>query len=579
MHTFRELQRAARDASPELPRLRLAIAGDCATQMLLTALRGEAALRGYGLDVFEADYDQVERSLVDAAGALRQFAPEVIVVFQSVQHFSRIHASMPPEQRHAAAQERLAFVRQVCTDEGLRQTKIICLNYPELDDGVFGSYGNSVAGSLICQLRSLNQGLAALAQEFPHLFVCDLSALQSRLGQERMFAPAVYASTDLTLSLEALPYVAARLADIVAAQQGQMKKVLITDLDNTLWGGVVGDDGVEGIQIGHGLGIGKTYTEIQLWMKKLRERGIVLCVVSKNDDDVAREPFRSHPDMVLREDDIAVFMANWDNKADNLRRVQSVLQIGFDQMVFIDDNPFERAMVRENIEGVCVPELPEDPAEWLDFLAVQNLFETAGVGKADAQRTEQYRAEQRRQGAAGQYADEKAFLASMQMTARVEGFTRFNTPRVAQLTQRSNQFNLRTVRYGETDIAAIQSDPEAEGMAFSLKDRFGDSGLVSVVIMRRRSAAELFIDTWLMSCRVLKRGMEDFVMNQLALRARSFGARRITGEYRPTRKNGMVSTLLPRMGFVLQERTPEADVYTLDLDSYTPKTTFINTDV
>ena len=575
MSTFKELQRAAREASPDLPSLRLALTGDCATQMLAAAVSGEAALRGFRLDLFEADYDQVERSLADPQSDLRLFSPEVVVVFQSIQAFSRCHAAMPFEEKHLAAQHRLDFWRSVCSDEGLGTTKIICLNCPESDDGVFGSFSNSIEASLLYQTRELNRGLARLSQEFPNFFVCDLCALQARIGQQRMFTPSIYASTDLTLSLETLPSVAARLMDIVSALRGQFRKVLITDLDNTLWGGVVGDDGIEGIQIGHGLGIGKVFCEIQSWMKKLRERGIVLCVVSKNDEAVAREPFESHPDMVLHIDDIAVFIANWDNKADNVRRVGDILQIGFDQMVFLDDNPVERAIVRENVEGICVPELPEDPAEWLDFLAAENLFETVSVGKADAERTAQYQAEQRRQTTAGLYTDEAAFLASLQMKARVEGFTRFNIPRVAQLTQRSNQFNLRTVRYGEADISALEADKSVHCMAFSLSDRFGDSGLVSAVILRKTDADTVFIDTWLMSCRVLKRGMEEFVMNSIVEAAVSLGARRITGEYRPTKKNAMVSGLLPRMGFSLTEHTDETDTYCLDIEGYEARKVFI----
>lgn len=575
MPTFRELQRAARQPQPQLPVVRLALTGDCATQMLATALQGEAAMRGFRLELFEADYAQVERSIMDPQSELRLFQPEVVVVFQCVQAFSRLHARRNMAEKALVAEERLTFWREACADEGLKGVKILYLNYPELDDGIFGSFSNSVAGSLLSQLRALNQGLAQLSREFSHFSVCDLSALQAQLGQQRMFAPSIYASTDLTLSLEALPYVAARIIDIVAAWRGNFHKVLICDLDNTLWGGVVGDDGMENLQIGHGLGIGKVYAEIQLWVRKLRERGIIVCVVSKNDEAVARGPFVHHPDMVLRLDDIAVFIANWDNKADNVRRVQSILQIGYDQMVFLDDNPFERAMVRENVEGICVPELPDDPAEWLDYLAAQNLFETASVGKADAERTAQYQAEQRRQSTAQKFTDEAAFLASLQMKAKVEGFTPFNTPRVAQLTQRSNQFNLRTVRYDEAQIAALETDAATHCMAFSLSDRFGDSGLVSVVVLKELDAHTLFIDTWLMSCRVLKRGMEDFVMNAICQCARNTGHTTIKGEYRPTKKNGMVRELLPQMGFRLEDSTAEADRYTLDVADYAAKKNFI----
>ena len=250
-----------------------------------------------------------------------------------------------------------------------------------------------------------------------------------------------------------------------AAQRGTFNKCLILDLDNTLWGGVIGDDGIEGIQLGHGLGIGKAFTELQQWAKKLQQRGIILCVVSKNDEQVAKEPFIHHPDMVLRLDDIAVFMANWETKVDNIRAVQQVLNIGFDSMVFLDDNPFERAIVRENIPGITVPELPEDPAQYLEFLYSLNLFETASASEVDDKRTRQYQQEAKRIELKRTFANEQEFLASLGMEARVEPFTAFNTPRVAQLTQRSNQFNLRTMPLQRSRCAALAARP-ADGVAW-----------------------------------------------------------------------------------------------------------------
>ena len=451
---------------------------------------------------------------------------------------------------------------------------MICFNYPEIDDSVFGNYANRIASSLTYQVRRLNMMLMELSQAQSNLFICDLAALQNKFGRDWLFAPNVYVSTEMVVSIDALPYVAARVVDIISALRGQVKKCLILDLDNTLWGGVIGDDGLEGIQLGHGLGIGKAFSEFQQWVKKLRQRGIIICVASKNDEATAKEPFLHHPDMVLSLDDIAVFQANWDTKVDNIRTIQHILNIGFDSMVFLDDNPFERAIVREHIEGITVPELPDDPALYLEYLYSLNLFETASYSVADKDRTRQYQVEAQRVQLARTFDSEEAFLHSLNMRSVITGFTAFNTPRVAQLTQRSNQFNLRTIRYTEADIAALAADASVIDLAFTLEDRFGDNGLIAVVVMRPLDGDTLFIDSWLMSCRVLRRGVENFVLNTMVERARAAGYHRLIGEYIPTPKNRMVEHHYVSLGFQLMPADAAAAVsvrYELSLDDYSPK--------
>jgi FkbH-like protein len=425
-------------------------------------------------------------------------------------------------------------------------------------------------------VRKLNYQLMQLAATHPNLFVVDLAALQSKFGRDTLFAPNVYVSTEMILSIDALPYVASRVIDVVAAIKGQFKKCLILDLDNTLWGGVIGDDGLEGIQLGHGLGIGKAFTEFQMWVKKLKQRGIILCVASKNNEDTAKEPFLHHPDMILRLDDIAVFQANWETKVDNIRTIQRILNIGFDSMVFLDDNPFERSMVRDNIPGITVPELPEDPGLYLEYLYSLNLFETASYSQADKDRTKQYQVEAQRVSLAKTFHNEADFLKSLAMVSTVEGFTKFNTPRVAQLSQRSNQFNLRTVRYTEEDIARLAADPTVIDLSFTLEDKFGDNGLIAVIIMRPQDADTLFVDTWFMSCRVLKRGMENFTLNTMVRRARAAGYKRIVGEYLPTPKNKMVEPHYPGLGFTPIEGAPTAQ-YVLNLEEYQDRECYIET--
>ena len=341
-------------------------------------------------------------------------------------------------------------------------------------------------------------------------------------------------------------------------------------LDNTLWGGVIGDDGINGIQIGE-LGNGRAFTNLQIWLKKLKERGIILAICSKNNEDTAKEPFLKHPEMVLKLDDISCFVANWEDKASNIKYIQKVLNIGMDSMVFLDDNPFERNLVKSMIPEIEVPELPEDPSLYLSYLQSLNLFETASFSEEDKKRTSQYQAEAKRVETERMFDNYDDYLKSLEMVATVSAFDEFQTPRISQLTQRSNQFNLRTVRYTEDDIKRIMASDEYIGRYFMLKDKFGDHGLISVVILKKLSDKTLFIENLLMSCRVLKRGMEEFIINSLIDAARQGGYTELIGEYIPTAKNAMVKDFYKNMGF--SELSPNK--YIAKVDEYKEQLTFI----
>lgn len=572
MLSFKDLKHNLKKDTTALQTIKVSLLGDTATQFLATAIKGEGIEYGYNIDLFEGEYNQVERQVLDPTSDLYAFDAKYTVVFQSTHKLLEQYSLKPASEWSTLADERINFIRTICENLGC---KIIYYNYPEIEDTVFGSYANKVPGSFSYQLRKLNFELMNLAQEYPNLFICDIAGIQNKFGRDFMFDSTIYVSTEMILSIDALPYVASRTLDIIASIEGKFKKCLILDLDNTVWGGVVGDDGWENIQIGHGLGIGKAFSEFQQWVKKLKNRGIIVCVCSKNDEDKAKEPFVKNPEMVLKLDDISVFIANWENKADNIRTIQSILNIGFDSMVFLDDNPFERNMVRENVPGVTVPELPEDPGKYLEYLYTQNLFETASYSSADKDRTKQYQVEAQRVATAKKFTNEGDFLKSLEMVSEVSGFTSFNIPRVAQLSQRSNQFNLRTIRYTEDQIAAIENDPKRKGFAFTLKDKFGDNGLIAVVILQEMDANTLFIDTWFMSCRVLKRGMENFTLNIIVDYAKTRGYKKMIGEYLPTQKNGMVSEHYSNLGFTRMAGSSTAQ-WELDVEDYKNRECYIN---
>jgi len=572
MKSFKELKRNLKKrVNNKL--IKVSLLGDTSTQLLSIAIKGEGIDRGYDIDMLETDYNQVQSQILDSTSELYAYNAKYTIVFQSAHKLLEHYSMMSSSDWSTLADEQIAFIRTICEKAS---GVIIYYNYPEIEDTVFGSYANKVEGSFSYQLRKLNFELMNLAMEYSNLFICDIAGVQNKFGRDFMFDPAVYVNTDMVFSLDALPFVASRTMDIIASVEGKINKCLILDLDNTLWGGVVGDDGWENVQIGHGLGIGKAFTEFQQWVKKLKNRGIIICVCSKNDEDKAKEPFEKNPEMVLSLDDIAVFVANWDNKVDNIRSIQKILNIGFDSMVFLDDNPFERDLVRVNLPEVTVPELPEDPGDYVEFLYSQNLFETASFSSADKDRTKQYQIETQRVTSAKTFTNERDFLNSLEMVSEVTGFTSFNIPRVAQLSQRSNQFNLRTIRYTEDQIMAIEKDSMKKGFAFTLEDKYGDNGLIAVVILHIEENSTLFIDTWFMSCRVLKRGMEMFILNTVVDWAKKNGYTRLVGEYLPTSKNQMVEYHYQALGFNRIDGVDTAQ-YELRIFDYIPRECFVKT--
>ena len=527
---FSTLRKNLKKDFSNLPIIKVSILGDTPTQLLHQALKGYGYEIGISFDIYESDYDQIDMQVMDASSELYEFQPEYIIIFQATQKLASKFYKKQIDSKIASAENQISHVSQwvnVINDN--HKCKIIYFNFAETNDSVFGNYANKTVASLA-----------------------------SIHGETAAFSPTTYTNTGIVFDIDFWPHVAKSVSDIILAISGKFKKAVVLDLDNTLWGGIIGDDGIENIQIGE-LGIGRAFTELQTWLKQLKERGIILAVCSKNYEHIALEPFEKHPDMVLRPDDIAVFVAYWENKVDNIRHIQSVLNIGFDSMVYLDDNPFERNMVRNEIPAMAIPELPEDPAEYLGFLKRLNLFETAAVTGEDSERTKQYQEEAKRVTLQKAYANEDEFLESLSMICTVRPFDKFNTPRVAQLSQRSNQFNLRTIRYTEQDIERIANDPEYACFTFSLEDKFGDYGLIGVIILQNKGD-HAFIDTWFMSCRVLKRNMENFMLNAIASYASHKNFKKLIGEFIPTPKNELVKNHYSGLGFIENNGLWELDV-------------------
>ena len=568
---FKELKKLLKKDYSRLPVIKITVLADSASQLFCQALKGYGYTQGIHLDIWEADYDQIYPTVLDSDSALYTTAPHYVIIYQSSKKLLSSFYKNSLQQKKEFADKQIDFLKTIATTIGTRiNTNIIIVNYAEINDAVFGNFANKIDSSFTYQLRKLNFALMNLAISRPDINICDLTAIQNSFGSNTIVSEKLYINTDNVLEIDALPVLVKNITAIILAYTGRFKKCLILDLDNTTWGGIIGDDGMEGIQIGD-LGIGKAFTNFQKWVLQLKERGIILAVCSKNTAHIAKEPFEKHPDMVLKLEDIAVFIANWNNKADNIRHIQSILNIGFDAMVFLDDNPAEREIVRREIPEVTVPELPEDPADYLSFLYQENLFETTSFTEADSKRNEQYREEAGRAVLQQAFTNEAEFLESLEMTAEVKPIDKFTLPRAAQLTQRSNQFNLRTIRYTEEQLKALCNDKNIFTFTISLKDKFGDYGLISLLILKRTGKDQLFIDTWIMSCRVLKRNVEELALNQLIVLAQKEGCKTITGEFIPTAQNGLVKNHFDTLGFSAAGN----NLWEMNVDFYEPKSNFI----
>jgi FkbH-like protein len=554
--------------------LRLALLADVSTQHLVPILRVLFARSLISVAIYEAGFDTIQAEVYDPASALYSFEAQVVVILQSVSGLRARYYHHQGDVSDFVESEVEACSRLWETLQSRLPVPVIQSTFVLPYERPYGNFGVKVPDTLLSATAAINRELCMKVRSFPSVFINDLDYLAGWVGRREFFDEKLWALAKSICALDCLPLVAKNIVDIALAGIGRGVKCVVVDLDNTLWGGVVGDDGLEGIGLGD-LDEGGAFHALQCYLRDLWRRGVLLAVCSKNDDAIARRVFAEHPAMVLKEEHIAMFVANWEDKASNIARIRETLNIGYDAMVFLDDNPFERNLVRQMIPEIVVPELPEDPALYVRALAELNLFETTSASGLDAQRTAMYQHQAQREQERSKVGNLEDYLRSLQTTVLFSRFEPQNLGRIAQLIQRSNQFNLTTRRYSETQCEALMRD-EAGCFPFSLtvQDRFGDFGLVNVVVLRKAGKV-LEIDLFLMSCRVLQRGVEQFAMNKIFDYAQRFGFERVEGRYIPTAKNVMVKDFFEKFGFARTADAPDGSVWTLATSRYAPSTVFV----
>ncbi|MEA2998570.1 MAG: hypothetical protein QOK17_403 [Sphingomonadales bacterium] len=559
--------------------VRLALLGSSTLDYLQPAIRVAALRRLAWITTYAGGYNQYRQELGDPPEELRRFAPDMVVLAIHAEELlgSEGDVGLSAEAAAAKVEAAVGALRRVWRDARQNlSARIIQQTFLPTPLSLLGSNEHRLPGSPQRLVAALNERLRDAAAEDD----VDLLAIDDAVrtdGLDAWHDRALWLRAKQQISPAAAPMYGELAARIVAARLGRSAKCLVLDLDNTIWGGVIGDDGLDGILLGEGSAGGEAFGSFQRYAKSLSQRGIILAVCSKNDEENAWLPFDEHPEMVLKRSDIACLVANWEDKPANLRRIAGSLNIGLDSLVFADDNPFERELVRRELPMVAVPELPDDPALYAATLARAGYFEAVAVTDDDLRRSGLYQDNRKREELLASTTDLGSYLRSLSMELRWSHFTRIDLKRVTQLINKSNQFNLTTRRLAEEEVADAAADSECLTLQLRLVDRLGDNGIIGVVIARQVPAsAAMHVELWLMSCRVLGRQVEAATLNLLADLARRRSAKRLIGTYIPTAKNGMVRDHYRKLGFTEGDvAAGGATTWTLDLDTFKPIATEI----
>lgn len=557
--------------------LRLAVLGSSMVTHLLPGIKIGALRRGIWAQTYEPTYGQFLQELSDAQSGLYKFNPNTIIfALDSVYATRGLEASADKDQANEELDRFIVELRQTWTiARKAFECPIIQQTFVPTFPSTLGSNEQRLPGSRQRMISRLNERLREIAEEDG----VDLLAIDAQVAQNGLSSwcdPALWHRAKQEISPAAGPYYGDLVGRLLAAEQGLSAKCLVLDLDNTIWGGVIGDDGLDGIVLGQGSATGEAYLALQAYAKEQSTRGIILAVCSKNDPENALSPFEKHPEMILKREDISDFVANWDDKATNLRAIAQHLNIGLDSLVFVDDSPFERELVRSELPMISTPELPEDPALIPGVLAAAGYFEGLAVTQEDRARGRQYQANADRQRFQATVTDMALYLRGLEMKLVVQRFDRLSLKRIVQLINKTNQFNLTARRYTEDEVLNIMRDQTSFGLQLRLLDRFGDNGIIAIVIGRGNELPRVEIDTWLMSCRVLGRGIEQATLDLIAAEARHLGARDLIGRYRQTPKNVMVKDHYGKLGFSLLATNPGGETsWKLDLANRQTASTFI----
>lgn len=529
--------------------LKIAVLGSYSIQHFVSML--DAFLFGIGLnaEIYEGEYDGIQMDVLDPDSEFYRFKPQITILLMDDRDIKICPDYFcDGDEVDKLINNQIMYFNNLWNNirSILPECQIIQSNIVVPPTRSLGNLEAGYAFSRSAYISRINIELSANHPSF--VLIADMEYIASYVGKKLWFDYPSYFLTKAGFSPDVLGRVCGLFAQMISSLKGKVYKCLVLDLDNTLWGGVVGDDGYDGIQIDPHNAVGEAYRFFQRYVLELKSRGVILAVCSKNEEDIAKEPFEKNEHMLLKLSDIACFKANWEDKAGNIRKIAAELNIGIDSLVFIDDNPAEREIVKKYVPEVLVIDLPEDPALYALAIEESNAFTWTELTPEDIKRAESYSLNRERQQLLDNFVDYNEYLAALEMSARIGNPKGAQLQRFTQLINKSNQFNLRTQRYTESQIEAMQEDETTRLIFVDLKDKFSEYGIISCIILKKQGN-ECFIDTWLMSCRVLKRGVEQLAFEAVVKMATEMSCDTIIGEYIPTKKNRMVENFYTDLGF------------------------------
>ncbi len=533
--------------------IRIGILGSFTLNGLEETLRVKCAEKKINSSIFTSGYNQYNQDILNDSSELYNFSPDITFMILDARNilesFFYSPYSFSIEQRKEFVEKKateLINLLQIFTKKSKSKLVVTNLSIPTYSP--YGICETKIEYGLMEMTININSKLVEYAKQNPSVYIYDFNGFITRNGESNVFDFRQYFLGDIKISLEYIPQFAEDLMGYVKAMMGLNKKCIVLDLDNTLWGGVVGEDGFNGIKLGF-TPPGNAYVEFQRSILALNQRGIILAINSKNNEDDALEVLRNHPYMILREENFASVKINWNDKVVNMKEIAEELNIGLDSMVFFDDDPVNREYMMLNLPQVLTVKLPEDPSLYTSTLYNINDFNVLKITEEDIKRKELYLQEKRRKESEKEVTNLEDFLKQLDIKLTIKKADQFTIPRISQLTLKTNQFNLTTKRYQEEDVKQFLQDTDTVVGCAQVEDKFGDSGITGVFVIKKDNPKEWTIDTFLLSCRVMGREVEKGMLYHIINKARENKIERIRAQYIPTKKNKPVESFLPNCGF------------------------------
>ncbi len=572
-----QIRRELEAENREFTKKKVAILGGASTQELAKMIDIFCLNKGVKCEFYESQYAQFEYELLSEKQSLIEFKPDIVFFHTTIKNIQNFpdYGSSKIDVDCAIETEFQRFAKLWAKCHALFDCVIIQNNFESPKFREFGNLDISLPFGKSNFVAKLNQRISENLQQTKNLYINDINYIAARIGLENWYDDKIWSLYRYACGFCALPYLANSLASIISAISGKSQKALVLDLDNTIWGGVIGDDGLEGISIGAETAEGEGYSMLQEYLSNLSKRGILLSVCSKNEFENAKLGFE-HPDARLKTDDIVEIVANWEAKSVNLKTIIENLNIREESAVFIDDSAFERAEVKLSMPNIVVPELSSSPFETIELLDQNRYFEPAIISDEDWVRTKSLQGNQNRAKASQSYGTPEEFLASLEMTAEIDRFKPIYQERIVQLVNKTNQFNLTGLSLSLDQLKQISEDHSHITLYAKLMDKFGDSGLTSVLIAKQTGDTAT-ITHWVMSCRVFSRGLELAIFERLVEILKQRSIRKLTGEYRNSSKNHYVEDLYNNLDFDKLETASSDGVvnYLLNLESFKQQPHFI----